>query len=366
MKKTLCFVITSMHRDGAERVMSLIVNASARMGYETHLILLSDPTVDYALDERVNVIKISELIGQKTGRLSSIYKRYAILKKKIIDINPDAVLSFLTMCNIYTAFALRKKKIPVIVSERNDPGKECSGKIRRLVRRIAYRYADGFVFQTNDARAYFSKKIQKRSTVIPNPVKNDLPYAQKSEKENKIVAAARLSAQKNYPLMLRAFKRFACDYPDYKLHIYGDGNLKESLIALSQELNISEKVAFEGNVIDLHERIKDAKMFVLSSDYEGISNSLLEAMAMGLPCISTDCPCGGSRMLIEDGVSGLLTPVGDEAAFYRAMKKLAENEELAQTVSNNALKAREIYSEKTILKKYFDYFDLILQYGDKK
>ena len=358
MKKKLCFVIPTMHRGGAERVMSILTNAAVRRGYEVYLLLLSESSVDYKLDADINIIKLADFLQGSSG-LKGVLKRYAILKNELCSLKPDLAVSFTTMCNIYTLLALRSKKIPVIISERNDPIKDCPSKIKRLIRSVVYLFARGCIFQTEDAKKHFGQKIQKDSVVIANPVKENLPYADVENAREKVVAAARLTEQKNYPMLLRAFKMFLQDYPQYTLHIYGNGEKKDELIALCNELDIGEQVVFEGNVEDLHERIKDAKMFVLSSDYEGISNSLLEAMAMGLPVVSTDCPCGGSRMLIKDGISGLLTQVGDETAFCNAMKKIAGSQDLANLLGKEAIKIREAYSEELIVKKYFDYFETI-------
>ena len=360
MKKKLCFVIASMRRGGAERVMSILTGAAVNKGYETHLVLLSNSDVEYDLDKRINIIKIPDIIQDVNG-VKGVLKRFSTLKKELLRLNPDIVVSFLTMCNMYVSVALRKTGIPVVISERNDPVEDCPSRIRRCIRNVAYLCANGFIFQTEDAKNYYNKKIQKQSVVIPNPVKQDLPYADTQNAANKIVAAARLTDQKNYPMLLRAFKSFLVDYPDYTLHIYGDGVRRENLIALCRELQIQNQVVFEGKVNDLHSRIKDAKMFVLSSDYEGISNSLLEAMAMGLPCVATDCPCGGSRMLINDGISGLLTPVNDEKAFCAAMKKIAESKELANQLGREAVKVRDNYAEETIIKHYADYIRTIYE-----
>lgn len=358
MKRKLCFVISSMRRGGAERVMSLLLNSAIDKGNEVHLILLSDSRIDYDLNSQINVIRLADDLHGV--RYIKNIKRFSILKKKLVGINPDLVVSFLTICNIFVAMALKNTKIPFIVSERNDPIKDCPSAVKRLLRNHYYRYADGVIFQTKDAKEYFSEKIQKKSSVIPNPVKSNLPFAEIGSEKKKIVAAARLMSQKNYPMMLKAFKIFLEDHEDYTLHIFGDGNLKNELISLTNELDISQNVCFEGNVNDLHDRIKDARMFVLSSDYEGISNSLLEALAMGLPCISTDCPCGGSKMLIENGVSGILTPVGDETAFADAMKKIADSRILAEQFSKNAMKIRDSFSEDVNIGKYFEYFEKIL------
>ena len=356
MNKKICFFITSMHRGGAERVMSILVNHAAQSGDEVHLILFSHSDVNYDLDSRVHIVPFSDKLKRKSGFLSWI-ERYKLLKKAFKQINPDLVVSFLTICNMYSCLALRNLKIPLIISERNDPIKDCPSKIKRFLRKLLYRYADGVVFQTKAAQSYFSKKLQNRSVVIPNPVKENLPFADVSNAEKSIVAAAKLEAQKNYPMLLKAFKLFLNDYPDYTLHIYGEGSRHAELVNFVSDIGVEKSVAFYGNVKDLHERIKRAKMFVLSSDYEGISNSLLEALAMGLPSVSTDCPCGGSAMLIDDGVSGLLTPVGDEVAFAEAMKKIAASEKLTKALSENAIKVREIYSEDVITARYFDFFE---------
>ena len=360
MKKKLCFVITCLGRAGAERVMSILINQSAKAGHEVFAVLTGTTEVDYEIDERVKIYKVPELLKNGNRGILRATEKVSVIKRILLDIQPDLVVSFITICNIYVSLALKGTKIPFIVSERNLPNKDCSSRAMRMVRDFCYRFPTGFIFQTAEARAFFNAKIQQRSVVIPNPVKSNLPFADVKNAKKKIVAAARLMPQKNYPMMLKAFRLFLNEHPDYTLHIFGDGAQKEALLTLANELSISENVIFEGNVPDLHDRIRDAKMFVLSSDYEGISNSLLEALAMGLPCVSTDCPCGGSRMLIEDGVSGLLTPVGDEVAFYQAMCKIAENEELAYTISQTAMQVRELYSEEIIVGRYFEYFDEVM------
>lgn len=363
--RKLCFVITCLGRAGAERVMSILVNRATLAGYEVSLILTGTNEVAYDIEKNIAVYKIPEMLKHSKKGVIRAMEKVSALKRIILDINPDLVVSFLTICNIYVSLAIRNTRIPFIVSERNLPDKDCYSKAMRWTRNYCYRFPTGFIFQTAEAQSFFNKKIQERSCVIPNPVKGQLPVADIENAKNKIVAAARLMPQKNYPMMLRAFRLFLNDHPDYTLHIFGDGAEKEALLALTQELSISENVIFEGNVPDLHERIRDAKMFVLSSDYEGISNSLLEALAMGLPCVSTDCPCGGSRMLIGEDEAGLLTPVGDEVSFYQAMKRIAEDNELRRTLSENAGRVRDLFSEELIVGRYFDYFEEVITNNKK-
>ena len=328
------------------------------------MILVSSNKVEYELRESVTIEYVGNYISG--GRVSSAFGRLTAMRRIIKRYNPDIVLSFLTTCNIYTCLATSfGLDVPIVISERNDPIMDCPNKIRRIVRNMSYRLADGYIFQTKDAQKCFGKRIRKNSTVIPNPVKSNLPFADRKNSTKTIVAAGRLTQQKNYPMLLYAFSSFLQDYSEYTLHIYGEGELKDKLIELSNSLNINNNVCFEGLVRDLHDRISKAGMFVLSSNYEGISNSLLEAMAMGLPCISTDCPCGGSRLLIEDGVSGYLTSVDDSVEFCEAMKRVAASKEVADSLGENAKKIRLTHSETNIIKQYFDFMDFVWECNKK-
>jgi glycosyltransferase involved in cell wall biosynthesis len=179
-----------------------------------------------------------------------------------------------------------------------------------------YKKADGFVFQTEDAAKYFEGIIKCDSKIIPNPINPKFikePY--KGEREKNIVTVGRLESQKNQKMLIEAFGKIESKYPEYSLLIYGDGSKKEELQDLIKEKGLENKVILKGKIDDVENVIDKAKMFVLSSDYEGMPNALMEAMALGLPCISTDCPCGGPRYLMENGKSGLLVPVGNSDAM---------------------------------------------------
>ncbi len=351
------FIIASMVANGAERVMSLLVNDAVAKGVEVELMLLSNNTVDYKLDERVKVYFLGENLPN--GRIRASYGRFSNLRKRIKEFKPDVVVSFLTVCNIYAYFATRGLGVPVILSERNDPVRGCTGKLQRLARNISYSLSNGIIFQTEEARSCFHKRIRKKATVIPNPVKEGLPVADIENREKIVVAAGRLTEQKNYPMMLKAFSVFNRKQPEYKLHIYGDGEMKDSLQEYAQKLGLEQQVEFKGLVQDLHNRMVRAGMFVLSSDYEGISNSLLESLSMGVPCISTDCPCGGSSYLIKNGENGLLVPVGNAEKLAEAMIKVAESDEYAMKLGSAARKIREVHSAEVIIKRYFDYIQRI-------
>jgi glycosyltransferase involved in cell wall biosynthesis len=179
------------------------------------------------------------------------------------------------------------------------------------------------------------------------------------EREKVIIGAGRLNSQKNFPLLISSFAQIAKDFPGYKLRIYGKGALLESLQSLAKEKGVGDRVEFPGYVPNMPEVLEKASMFVLSSDFEGMPNALMEAMASGLPCISTDCGGGGARFLIEDGENGLLVPQKDEVAMAEAMRKILSDDAFANKIAENARKLQEnlapekIYGEweKFILKK---------------
>ena len=217
---------------------------------------------------------------------------------------------------------------------------------------MLYKKSDCLVCQTPDAKAYFPKNIQKKTVIIPNPIKSDLPQPWKGTRRKEIVNFCRLNPQKNLRLLIDAFEDFSNTHPDFSLAIYGDGELHDSLQQYISEKGLENKVRLHPAVSDVHERIKDAYMFVSSSDFEGLSNSMLEAMAMGIPTICTDCPCGGAKMVIENGINGLLTPVGDKDELSAAMQQVADNSQIAHNIGKEALKIRSKLSTDIIVGEW--------------
>ena len=347
--KILAF-IGQMQKGGAERVMSLLVNEAARRGFEISLLIGSN-IIEYELDEEVKVITLD------SDGLNPL-NRYNRIRQIFKDEKPDAIISFMSSPSIYACLCSIGLGIPVIVSERNTPKYEVSDKLHGMLRTIAYHFAAGAIFQTEEARDYFSKRLQRRSVVIPNPVKDNLPIADRANVRKRIITLGRLVTQKNHRLLIEAFSMFHKSHSDYVLEIFGRGEkdvAKTELMVYAEGMGVKEVVTINEPIDNIHEAIKDSAMFVLSSDYEGVSNALLECLAVGLPCISTDCPCGGSRMLIEDGENGLLVPVRDAEGLSRAMARIAEDRGFADQLGMKARALREKYSTKEIMGRYLDY-----------
>lgn len=355
--KRVAFVINKVELSGgAERVMCTLASEFSRRGIESNIFTQQTDKCGYPLDESVKIIPAKTSL--KIPVLRNLVRNVR-MRKNIKKFNPDVIISFLTVMNVQSilfAFGLKSK---VIVSERVYPG--LVKQPYKFLSKILYPFADGFVFQTKEAKACFKGKINKRSTIIPNPIASGFPDAKGATSDKYIVTMGRITKQKNHELLIRAFAEFYKNHPDYCLKIYGNGPLKEELQNLSQELGVGEAVKFMGAVKNVANYIVDASMFVFTSDYEGMPNALAEAMAMGLPCISTDCVGGGASALIQDGKNGFLIKRGDFKALIYYMEKIANDENLAKNLAIEAKKVRETFSVKKITERWIDYAQSVLQ-----
>lgn len=351
-REKIVIVTRNMVGDGAERVIAQLANYFASQGKQCDIITLNNDEVFYKLDPSIRVLPVGEKSGNKV--LDKLL-RYRQVRKMVRQQQPDLVLSMPEEIGVYVLLALLGTKIPVYVSERNNPWVMPDVKVTRILRTLMYPFAKGLIFQTEMAKSFFPESIRRKGVVLSNPVDAQrIPAQYSGEREKVIVAAGRLSQQKNMPLLLKAFARFSPGHPEFKLRIFGEGELREELTALSRSLNIGDKVELPGRSTTLLEKMNSAAMFVLSSDYEGMPNVLLEAMCMGMPAISTDCPSGGPRELIEDGVNGLLVPVGDEVALAAAMERMADPA-FAKQMADAAYGIREKLTSPEVFVSWYRY-----------
>lgn len=360
----IMFVLGSMGKGGAERVIANLSNNFIQK-YQVTIVTTRSCESMYKLDDRINVL----LLDQGKKKKSLIFrtlKRIFRLRKIIKTENPDIIVSLLPEPTFRAMIAKAFLHKKTIISVRNDPNREYNSLIKKILVKVLYTRADGFIFQTDDAKKWFSKKIQNKSTIIPNPINEDFictPYNGKREKT--IVNVGRLSDQKNQQLLIEAFAEVHKKHSDYILKIYGDGVLKPELEDLISKLNISEGVKLMGETNNVKGEIQKAGIFVLSSNYEGMPNALIEAMALGIPCISTDCPCGGPKFLFDNEKRGLLFPVGDKESLIKSIELLINNSDKAKELSIEGRKIVDVLNPTTISNKWEEYI-LRIKRGDDK
>ncbi|MBQ6886393.1 MAG: glycosyltransferase [Lachnospiraceae bacterium] len=363
----ILFHLNSMGRGGAERVVSILARAFAEKGDEVIVATQWYSENEYELGEKVRRISVGLTeADEKCGRVKRAWIRLWRLRDCIRQERPDLVISFCNKANFRSAFSLIGMKIPLLVSVRNDPKKDYAPY--KLPTWLMEKKTAGCVFQTPEAQRFFAKKLQEKSCIIFNPLSEN--YLEDSN-ENKIcvrkpeiVTVGRISRQKNQILLLQAFANVQKKYPDYVIKIYGDIQdeaVHEELQKYIKKEGLEAKVLFMGISDSTKEEIRDAALFVLPSDYEGMPNALIEAMAMGIPSISTDCPCGGSAMLMEHKVSGMLVPVGDGEAMEQALCYMLDNKERAERMGEEAKKILEKVHPQVVCRQWEEYIGKIMQ-----
>lgn len=326
--------------------------------YEVIMYVQEDPGQHYPMSDKVKVFQETKFFNNYYTRH---FKQMIQLRKRVKEIAPDLIVSFQTNQNLFAVFATRGRNIPVIVSERGDP--YVYTDIIAKLKTWMINKAEGGVFQTHRAMEYYGKGLQNRSRVIYNPCPVDVIERPKwEERKNEIAYAARFDIQqKRQDVMVKAFARVVNKHPEMQLVFYGKGEPDMTTIKnMVNELGIEKNVRFEGLVTDILNRIKDAKMFVLSSDYEGLPNSLIEAMITGLPCVSTDCSPGGARELIQDGVNGLIVSAGDDEKLAEAMIYMLDNPEKADKMGEKAQMLRERLAPEKVFGQWKEYIDSYL------
>lgn len=325
-------LISSLEGGGAERIACRVASALSA-NHEVCIMPFSKATVPYPLSPRVRIRNAGLFDLRKGGMFSglkyliSIVFGYLYLSCFRLAARPDVTLSFLNKPNLLNAFAPGGGR--KVMSERNNPRKK--GKKSFRAASLAYRHADKVIFQSGTVRDMFPDEIRNKGVVVPNPVE---VTCRATPGDTRVVTSGRLKGQKNHAALIRAFAAFLDRHPGHTLHIYGKGPLESGLRSLVSELSLDGKVFFEGFVENIHDAIRDAEMFVLSSDYEGMPNALLEAMMMGLPCVTTSFE--GAGELFGDSGACLTVPVGDESALAGAMARLDEDPRLRESLSATA------------------------------
>ncbi len=396
MNKKVFMVMPVLKGGGAERVASILTNEFHKNGYTCEFLLTScnkDEVMSRDLDEEIPVTilqdffeesvsdifykllrfgtsllckpfeKVKKSVPVAFSYLSFVANYYKEIKalKKVLKENDDAtVVAFLQPTIPMVLLAGRKTKNKIIVSERGDPKRLMKHRYGYSFIKKYYERADKVVFQTEDAKNIYPENIASKGTVIFNPIKENLPERFFGERHKNITTFCRVSYQKNLPVLVKAFSEVHKDFEDYRLRIIGNTQNADDEKALKEtedlieRLNIADFVDFEPFSLNVHSEIIEDAVYVNSSDYEGMSNAMLEAMAIGMPVVCTDCPIGGASAVIKDGENGVLVPVGDVESLTEAIKSVISDKELSAKLSENAVKIKDELSLSNIARKWME------------
>lgn len=346
----LSFVTANLGSGGAERVTSLLANQFCQKGYDVEIIFFRDRLIFYELDNRIKIV-----VSGEECHSNSMWRKVLWLRNYVKKTKPDVVIPFRVSVYCTTILSLLGISTPIIASERIDP--RIPDFYWTILRKLLLPFVKHLVVQTNYIKSYYPKFIQKKTTVIPNPVRDEvysLPQpslkGRGEERQNRIISVGRLYPQKNQKMMIQAFAKIADDFPEWQLVIYGEGPLRESLVLIVESLEMQDRVLLPGRTEHVIEELRKSKIFCMSSNYEGMSNSMIEAICAGLPIISTKV--SGTEDLIKDGENGILIDIGDEKSMSRVMKRLIEDENMMNKMSHNSSNLGKCFRLETIVDQW--------------
>ena len=357
------FLIHDLSSGGAERATVSLSNYFADHGNEVEIITFKKGDSFYPVNETVGIscagfdeIEHSASFKRLLGTLKRMFRLRSLVKSK----NLDCLIGMSFSMTWYAVFATIFTSVVAVGTERNNPYKYKATKFNSFMRKLFYHLCGGFIFQTEKSSEFFTEKLKDRDIIIPNAIFNEQIYELKppQKREKIICAVGRLTQQKRFDLLIDAFAKIADKLPEYKLLIFGEGELRNELEAQSEKLGLKDRVLLPGANSQAVKLVNRTSVFVLSSDLEGMPNALMEAMAMGVPCVSTRCDMGPEE-LIEHGKNGLLVDTGDVTALAASIMAIATDNELAEKLSENGRKMLKTHSIEAISEKWLEYLKKI-------
>lgn len=358
----VAFYINSLSKGGAERVFCNLAEYFASQGMKVTMITQYKYDNEYVLSSNIDRVVSDLTKEEEKGRIYNFFARYMKLHHILVKTNADIILSTIGKNNFMALCGCVFIPTKAVVSIVADPGEEYNTRLMRILMQLLFANADGIVMQTTKSLDFMKFGLKNKCVILPNSVAAEFVVPRfEGHRDKKIYTVGRMDANKNHKMAIYAFANIADKYNDAELILIGDGELRAELENLCVKLGIVNRVTFTGIVSDVPKRLETAYIFLLTSFTEGMPNTLLEAMALGTACISTDCPCGGPYDLITPGIDGILVPVDDVDALTKELDKLLSDENKTMQLGINAHKTMEAYVPDKVNDRWNAYFTKIVQ-----
>lgn len=343
----ILFIISSLDVGGAEKILTTLANYFDQSGHEVKILLTSKNRPYFLLNKQVETIYVKQV--------KHVPFLVTELKKEILAVRPDIVISFMSEMNILATLASKLAHTPILVSERSAYDFLDIKPMWKKIRRVVYPFVDGLVVLTNadKDRYHFVNNRYK----IENPLilkNNHLEI----KKETILLAMGRLNPVKGFDRLIEAFSKIKNQ--QWKLLIGGEGQEREKLENLITKLDLSDRVELLGLVEEVEVYYKKASIFVLSSQTEGFPGVLCEAMGYGCAVVSFDCP-SAPREIIRDREDGILVEANNIEALAQEMDYLIDNPNIREELGKNAKEIANRLSIDTIAQKWFKVIDKIVK-----
>ena len=340
--KRILFVTGNLDRGGAQRVLGLLADYYCDMGVETHVAMLFNNKVGYIIHSQL----ILHDVSCQGNYFKNLFPMIQKLRNTINSINPDVIVSFAGRINMVTMLAKIGLSIPVILSERNDPANDRRSGPERLLCKLFYSKAEKVVFQTNYQASFYKKWCKNNGVIIGNPI--SAPVYEGEHPVKDIICVGKLMEQKNHPMMVDAFAMIANDFPETQVFIYGEGPEERNILNIIDSKGMKDRIHLCGNTDQMFEVMHKYQYFVMCSNYEGLSNALLEAMISGMTCITTNW--NGADEVITDNVNGYLVPVDDSKALAEKMRIVLKTDN--NNITRQAIKSANEFEMGNVFSKW--------------
>ena len=347
----IVFVLSGLGAGGAEKIVNLLAHHRDQSSDVVHVIGVNAnrPQSYFPYSSRIRI----EALGQRQGapRVVATAHRLFELRRRLQDIKPDLVVSFLTKINVLVGLATIGLDTTTIMSERNNFKLQKLNLFWRLVAPITARGAARLVMQTNVARSFLPDQLKAKAVVIPNPVTLPDNLVRYPGSGTRFVAVGRLDKQKGFDLLLEAFSRIARQLPMCTLVIFGEGAERASLEQQARRLGIADRVQMPGVTNSPGDWLSAGDVFVLSSRFEGFPNVLLEALMAGMATVAFDCPWGPAEILRAKD-AGLLIPAADVGQLAEALRRVATDQPLRQRLAASGPLVAKQYSKPAVFAQW--------------